>query len=66
MNHKWNEHDECKTCGITRFKKTTRLLMAIEGSKSYYKYTNGYVYTDGYKEWTLRPECKQRQTFDNQ
>ena len=62
MNHKWNGN-VCTKCGLVRKRKTFKLLMAIEGSKNYYKYETGYLY------WGVnipsrmdRPECVKTKT----
>lgn len=61
--HKWEnnkqENDKCGKCGILRKRKTFKLLMAIEGSKNYYKYETGYIYWDvNVPTTSIRPDCK--------
>lgn len=66
--HKWDEYnsDTCLKCGVTREKKTFKLLMAISNQPPYnhYKYEQKYVYTigngDKRKKTTQRPECKNK------
>jgi len=63
--HKWDKYngDTCLKCGITRQKKTFKLLMAITYHPPYdhYKYEQKYVYTIGNgkdrRQTTERPEC---------
>lgn len=60
MNHKWVEN-KCINCGITREKKSWRMLMAITDTPPYdhYKYGKTYAYFFEPKIYTFkRPDCK--------
>ena len=41
MNHKWDSDNVCVRCGITRKKKSWRLLMAITNHPPYDHYMRG-------------------------
>ncbi len=56
MNHSWI-NDKCIVCGISREMCTTKLRMAIVGSRDYYKYERKYKYIVGSKETLARPDC---------
>jgi hypothetical protein len=60
-NHRWNDN-KCVHCGITRFKKTFKYLMAITNNPPYdhYLYKQRYVYTDGEQSRRNRPYCTGR------
>ncbi len=58
-NHKWDAFGKrCVRCGVTRTKHTAALLMAMVGSKDYYKYEQYYKYhTLEGQVTTTRPNC---------
>ncbi len=61
MNHKWDENNKCKVCGLEREMRTEKLLMAIVNHPPWeaYRYERKYAYSFDLKKWSfVRPTCK--------
>lgn len=57
MNHRWG-NNTCINCGVTRERKTWKLLMAIT-NRDHYQYGTGWWYGEINK--FIRPDCKQKE-----
>lgn len=59
MNHSWDESNKCRHCGLERKMRTSKLLMAIDRGRDYYRYERKYAYSFDLKKWSFtRPDCK--------